>query len=126
MPIFEDKPSGLNGQNTQTFKKFALLAGIGNPLQFQKSVESYTKTPCTKTIFLSDHANMDTHIAEIIKLDMPIICTEKDAIKLKNYPELAHKELLYTRTAVEFYASCFTAANFDTWFGSILPLIRTA
>lgn len=116
-----------NRQNPQHLKTYALLAGIGNPLQFQTNVEKFTGIPCTKTIFLSDHANMDTHLAEILELDMPIICTEKDAAKLKNYPELAPKEIYYTQTNVELYASCFTTEDFDTWFSrAVLPLIHTA
>lgn len=122
-PLFEEKQ---NEQKTPSdFQNYALLAGIGNPLQFQKSAEKYTGYACTKTIFLSDHANMDAHIAEILELDMPVVCTEKDAAKLKNYTELAQTEIYYTRTSVEFYASYFTTENFDTWFNrTVLPLIK--
>lgn len=123
-PVFTKEQSNPISPDLKTC---ALLAGIGNPLQFQKSVQNYTGAACTKTIFLNDHANMDEHISEILELDMPIICTEKDAVKLKNYPELAHKELYYTQTAVEFYASCFTAESFDTWLNrTVLPLIQHA
>lgn len=120
------KPLFSKEQTTPSaIKDYALLAGIGNPLQFQKSVQEYTGKTCIKTIFLDDHANMDAHIAEILDLDMPIICTEKDAAKLKNYTELAQTEIYYTQTSVEFYASCFTTENFDTWFSrTVLPLIK--
>ena len=68
---------------------------------------------------------MAAHLSAISKLDMPLICTEKDAAKLKNYPELTQKEIYYTRTTVEFYASCFTTENFETWFArTVLPLIK--
>lgn len=119
-PLFAKGP-----KTPSDFKSYALLAGIGNPVQFQKSAEKYTGYACTRRIFLSDHANMAAHLSEILKLDMPLICTEKDAAKLKNYPELTQKEIYYTRTTVEFYASCFTTENFETWFArTVLPLIK--
>lgn len=123
-PIFEN----IQKQTARPdITNYALLAGIGNPLQFQKSAEKFIGFTCKKTIFLNDHANMETHLSEILELDMPILCTEKDVVKLKNYSELARKEIYYTKTAVEFYASCFTTEDFDTWFSrAVLPLIHTA
>lgn len=104
-------------------RNYALLAGIGNPLQFQDSVQEYLGHACTEKIFLADHARMDTHLAKIQQLAMPLICTEKDAVKLKNYPQLAQKEIYYTQTTVQFYASSFTTEDFETWFShTVLPL----
>lgn len=104
-------------------RDYALLAGIGNPLQFQASVQEYIGHACTKKFFLADHANMDKHLAEIQQLAMPLLCTEKDAVKLQNYPQLAQKEIYYTQTTVQFYTSCFSTEDFETWFRHIvLPL----
>ncbi len=94
---------------------YAILAGIGNPYQFQKSIETYTQKPCKKTFFLSDHAKMDTIIEEIKNTTIPIICTEKDAVKLKTYSELAHKEIYYTKTHCIFHSHILYTADFDTW-----------
>lgn len=108
-------------------KDYALLAGIGNPLQFQENVQEYLGRACSKTFFLADHANMDTCISEILQLNMPLICTEKDAVKLKNYPQLAQKEIYYTQTSLQFYASSLTNEDFETWFArNVLELITRA
>lgn len=108
-------------------KDYALLAGIGNPRQFQKNVQEYLGHTCSKTFFLADHANMEKYISEISELKMPLICTEKDAVKLKNYPQLTRKEIYYTQTSLQFYASCFTDNNFETWFArNVLELIKSA
>lgn len=108
-------------------KDYALLAGIGNPLQFQKSVQEYLGHSCSKTFFLADHADMDTYVPEILQLKMPLVCTEKDAVKLKNYPQLAQKEIYYTRTSLHFSAFCFTEEDFETWFArNVLALINNA
>lgn len=124
-------PLFAQGQNTQDTahnlkkKDYALLAGIGNPLQFQKSVQDFLGHICTKRLYFADHAHMDNYLAEIMQLNMPVICTEKDAVKLKNYPQLAQKEIYYTQTSLQFYASCLTENNFETWFNrTVLPCIN--
>lgn len=125
IPLFAQENAAAHVFKHKNNEEYALLAGIGNPLQFQESVQSYLGYPCTKAIFLTDHAHMDTHIPEILQLDMPLICTEKDAVKLKSYPQLAQKEIYYTQTSLQFYASCFTAEDFETWFNrTVLSFIN--
>lgn len=122
IPLFaQNQRSAVDFKN----REYALLAGIGNPLQFQESVQKYAGHGCAKKFFLADHASMDKYIAELLQLDMPLICTEKDAVKLKNYPQLTQKEIYYTETSLQFYTSCFTNENFETWFHhTVLPLIN--
>ncbi len=97
-------------------RQYALIAGIGNPYQFQESVQNFLGQVCAKSIFLTDHADMEKHAAKLLALDMPVICTEKDAVKLKRHPELARKEIYCTATAVQFHACAFTPHTFETWF----------
>lgn len=122
IPLFaEEQRTACDFKN----KEYALLAGIGNPLQFQESVQEYAGHDCTKKFFLADHASMDKYISELLQLDIPLICTEKDAVKLKNYPQLAQKEIYYTQTTPRFYTSCFTCEDFETWFArSVLSFIE--
>lgn len=122
VPLFAQKQ---NSAADLKEKDCALLAGIGNPLQFQENVQAYLEHNCSKTFFLADHARMDKYLPEILQLKMPLICTEKDAVKLKNYPQLAQKEIYYTRTSLQFYASRFTAEDFETWFNrNVLSLMN--
>lgn len=107
IPLFNFTPTPINN--------YTILAGIGNPYQFQNTLEHYLQQPCQKTIFLADHAKMDTIIKEIQNITIPIICTEKDAVKLKNYPELQQKEIYYTKTKCHFYNHAFYHNTFDTW-----------
>lgn len=121
IPLFAQEKNSVHDLKKSDY---AILAGIGNPLQFQTGVQEYIGHACAKKIFLADHANMDRRLAEILQLDMPLLCTEKDAVKLQNYPQLAQKEIYYTQTAVQFYTSCFTTDDFETWFRhSVLPLV---
>ncbi len=99
----------------KTITEYAILAGIGNPLQFQQTLENYLQLSCKKTFFLADHAKMDIVIDEIKKITIPIICTEKDAVKLKKYPELQDKEIYYTQTKCLFHSHAFYTHHFDIW-----------
>lgn len=122
IPLFAPKT---NSAHNLSKKDYALLAGIGNPLQFQESVQKYLGHACTKKFFLADHVNMDKYISELLQLDMPLVCTEKDAVKLKTCTQLAQKEIYYTQTSLQFYAFCFTNENFETWFHhAVLSLIN--
>lgn len=95
--------------------RYTLLAGIGNPEQFRRSTENFLGMPCSGRIYLPDHADMQKALPRILSADMPVVCTEKDAVKLKNIPELSGRELYYTQTSVRFHSCAFSSQEFNSW-----------
>lgn len=113
--IVPEKLVPLFHAETKPITRYTLLAGIGNPEQFRQSTEKFLGMPCSGRIYLPDHADMQKALPQILKADMPVVCTEKDAVKLKNIPELSGRELYYTQTSVRFHSSSFSSQEFNSW-----------
>jgi len=90
---------------------YALLCAVANPEQVQKSVEDFVGYKPTKTLFFPDHHDFKKDCSALHRVleEMPIVCTEKDAVKLEHFEELRHaKYTVYaTKSHVQFYASEF-------------------
>lgn len=112
----------LFGKAAKPLTAYALLAGIGNPLQFKESAERFLGRPSSADFFLKDHAPMDSVLPKLLRLEIPLVCTEKDAAKLETFPQLANKEIYFTATQLNFHAALFTAQSFDSWLAdTVVP-----
>lgn len=92
-------------------QSYALLCAVGNPEQVQKSVEKFIGYSPTTTLFFADHHDFKkecTKLHQVLK-EMPIICTEKDAVKLEHLEELRHAphSIYAVKSHVQFYHSEF-------------------
>lgn len=118
IPLFEKNA-------VQDFSDYALLAGIGNPKQFEESVKTFLNKPCSRKFFLADHADMRDMEQKLLSLNVPLICTEKDAVKLERINSLSEKTIFYTETSAVFYGNGITETTFNRWADqNILSHIR--
>lgn len=118
IPLFENSA-------VQDFSDYALLAGIGNPKQFEESAENFLNRPCSRKFFLADHASMQDMEQILLSLNVPLICTEKDAVKLEQIRSLKTKQIYYTETSAVFYGNGTAETTFKLWADkNILPHIR--
>lgn len=113
-PIFEqDKErQKFSIQSFQENKMpYAFVCAVANPTQAEQSITNAFGYAPSKSIFLPDHFDFKEKMGFIqnILKDMPVICTEKDAVKLLQKPDLANTNfpLLTTKTHLKFYDSVF-------------------
>lgn len=93
---------------------YTFITGIGNPYQAEASVTQFMGKPPAKTKYFPDHYSFTKQDAiEIVNYQMPVICTHKDAVKLKSYNI---PNLWYLKTKLFFGASYGTDLSFDEWF----------
>lgn len=116
----EAKEKG-NGQSylenpIKHIKEYALLCAVGNPEQVQNSVEKFVGYAPTKIFFFTDHHDFKNECSTLYHVleEMPIICTEKDAVKLECFEELRHAQntIYVTKSYVQFHASEFYEEQF--------------
>ncbi len=92
---------------------YAFVTAIGQPSQAYQSVIEFMGRPPTFEKFYPDHHAFTLKEGlELINLQMPIICTHKDAVKLKHCNV---KNLWYIKAKVCFGASYGTNLHFEEW-----------
>ncbi len=101
---------------TKTNKEaYSIMCGVGNPRQVQESIESFMGRRAESTLFFADHHDFSKEKDKIISIleKTPLICTEKDAVKLAQIKELkdAKNKIYQTNTRLEFYHSEFYLNN---------------
>ncbi len=92
---------------------YAFVTGIGSPSQAYKSVIDFMGRPPSFEKFYPDHHDFSLKDGlSLVKLGMPIICTHKDAVKLKS---VNVTNLWYIKSRVCFGASYGTDLSFNDW-----------
>ena len=103
-------------------KGYILCTGVGNPEQIFKSITKFTKHAPTEHLVYKDHHKFTLgDIKKLTEQGLPIVCTEKDAVKLVNFKRyLNNHTLLVILAEVQFGKSLFTNSNFatmlETWW----------
>lgn len=109
-------------------RPYLLLSGVGNPGQVERTAtELMGRSPAGHYIFDDHHPFTETDVQGLISMNtgqLPLVCTSKDAVKLKSYDSCFGRIPLWTmETRVEF-GPCldFSAAgearrNFSAWWG---------
>ncbi len=134
-PLFVFEMSNFSIYNIFTKKKwvyqsnqpYAVVCALGNPEQFKKSLENFLECQAKIDYFMPDHHNFDADfkLFEEILRKMPIVCTEKDAVKLMHFEKFKNTEhsIYVLKSSATFHNSLFyqndeksdESLNFENW-----------
>ncbi len=106
--VHDSKP-----KETLTLGEYTFITAIGNPDQAYESARDFLGKPAEITKFYDDHYSYTKEDATYLRnLKMPIVCTHKDAIKLKKF---YLPNIYYIKSKLVFWASYGTDLPFDKW-----------
>lgn len=92
---------------------YALVSGVGAPAQVRGTVTEYMgRPPAEYVVFADHHAYGPADAARLKALAMPVICTAKDAVKLR---ALSLENVWALRVEASFGPALWTAASFPHW-----------
>ncbi len=114
-PIFKDRNiAEIQGNKIKNYFKgrdYALVCGVGKPEQVRESLVSYIDTEPSESYFFEDHHEFSKEKDKLLEIlhNMPIICTEKDAVKIQRLTELqdAPYNIYGIQCHAQFYDSLF-------------------
>lgn len=105
---------------------YALVSGVGKPAQVRQTAEHFLGQAPAKYLAYADHHPFSIVDAEEINaLNMPVICTHKDAVKLAS---LNINHLWYLKVEPVFGKYCFFAdlpSTFDAWWAQRWQALQT-
>lgn len=94
-------------------KPYALATGVGDPAQVWETVARFMgREPAEYIVYPDHHAYTPEDAAKLEGLDMPVICTSKDAVKLR---ELRLADAWALRVEAAFGPALWTEAAFPHW-----------
>ena len=97
---------------------YVFFSGLGNPQQAEKTATEYLgRPPEAHFSFTDHHAFTAADVAKIAQSKLPVLCTQKDAVKIE--PILAHfgSVPVYVLLArVRFGPALFTKESFPEWW----------
>mgnify|MGYP001097404979 FL=1 len=80
------EPIGTRNSPPETLRRkpYALTAGVGNPIQVRETVTAFLgHAPEAEFFFPDHHAYGFRDVERITQAGLPVICTRKDAVKLR-------------------------------------------
>ena len=81
--------------NENSPERYALLCALGNPTAFADSVRTKLNREPEVKLFLPDHDKMDAGtLLTRFPEDLPIVCSAKDWVKLRERPDVSARKLL--------------------------------
>lgn len=93
---------------------YALASGVGDPAQVAATVRRYMGHPPARVVVFPDHhAYGPADAAKLEALSLPVICTAKDAVKLR---ALDLSRVWSLRVEAAFGPSLWSDAAFPVWF----------
>ena len=103
---------------------YALVSGVGNPKQVRTTFSKFMGyAPAMHCIFPDHHAYTAEDARRLTELHMPILCTSKDAVKLRGMPIANLWELPVTAT---FGPALWTSMPFARWWDNWFAEAREA
>ena len=94
-------------------KPYALATGVGDPAQVWETVARFMgREPAEFIAYPDHHAYTPEDAAKLEGLGMPVICTSKDAVKLR---ELRLADAWALRVEAAFGPALWTEAAFPHW-----------
>lgn len=95
-------------------KPYALATGIGNPALARETVSKFLGHPPDEEFFFPDHhAYGFRDMERITRSGLPVVCTRKDAVKLR---ELSPANMWSLRVETCFGPSLWAGTAFPSWF----------
>lgn len=102
------------GKKVQAFPNgYILVSGVANPGPVEASATALLGAPVEYMVFPDHHSFMAEEAAALAAHGLPVVCTEKDAVKLTGFSALLPSLYVLQGKAV-FFAS-YGAAPFDLW-----------
>ncbi|HIU17188.1 MAG TPA: tetraacyldisaccharide 4'-kinase [Candidatus Avidesulfovibrio excrementigallinarum] len=110
--------AGSSGETLLPSGPYALVSGVGNPKQVKTTFSRFMGcAPAIHCIFPDHHAYTAEEASRLATLKMPILCTSKDAVKLRGMPVPNLWELPVTAAfGPALWSSMPFARWWDTWF----------
>ena len=94
-------------------KQYALATGVGDPAQVWETVARFMgREPAEYIVYPDHHAYTPEDAAKLEGLGMSVICTSKDAVKLR---ELRLADAWALRVEAAFGPALWTEAAFPHW-----------
>ena len=94
-------------------KPYALVTGVGDPVQVRETVSRFMgREPAECAVYPDHHAYTPDDAATLGRLGMPLICTSKDAVKLR---ELQLADVWALRVEAAFGPTLWAEAAFPHW-----------
>ncbi len=102
---------------------YILCCGVGSPHGVEASAtELLGRAPEESFIFSDHYFYTEEDMTRMSKRALPIVCTEKDAVKLAAFTDIAGAAPLYSlESAVKFGLSLFTKQSFAQWLEEKMP-----
>lgn len=95
-------------------KPYVLATGIGNPALVRETVSDFLGHPPDEAFFFPDHhAYGFRDVERITASGLPVVCTRKDAVKLR---ELSPANMWSLRVETCFGPSLWAGTSFPAWF----------
>ena len=92
---------------------YALASGVGEPGQVARTAEAFMGLPPQRILSFPDHhAYTSADAARLEALNMPVVCTVKDAVKLRQLP-LSRTWALHVETV--FGPELWSGVSFSEW-----------
>ncbi len=95
-------------------RPYVLVSGVGDPQQVEETVRTYLgRSPEKHFVFPDHHHFLFRDAAGIAALNLPVICTDKDAVKLRHVPVA---DLWSLRVEVSFGPWLWCGTGFPDWW----------
>lgn len=105
------------------FGDYILVSGVGEPKQVIETVTALLGKAPAQSFCYPDHHSFSTNdIANIESHNLPVVCTEKDAVKLEQF--ILSVPYYALDVSVEFGERCLTALSFDQWIQNTYDALR--
>lgn len=102
---------------------YILVSGVGEPKQVIETVTALLGKGPTQSFCYPDHHGFSTNdIAHIESYNLPVVCTEKDAVKLEQF--ILSVPYYALDVSVRFGERCLTEMNFEEWVQSTYSDLR--
>ena len=109
---------------TLVARPYMVVSGVGNPDQVERTAAEFMRIFSFRSMAFPDHhayteKDVDKMLAEATRdsQPMPILCTEKDAVKLRPLASLFGRHPVFVlETGLQFGPSLFTEEPFSVWW----------
>ena len=93
---------------------YILVSGVGEPKQVIETVTAFFGKAPAQSFCYPDHHSFSTNdIANIESHNLPVVCTEKDAVKLEQF--ILSVPYYALDVSIRFGESCLTTVSFEEW-----------
>ena len=104
---------------------YVLTAGVGNPAGVKASAHALLQRPPSADFFFDDHHAFTTaDVRRLYEPGLPVICTEKDAVKLTGLVAGASVPFFSLTTRLVWGPSLFSGQSFFQWWEERLRALK--